>query len=199
VPETVTVAAVVFQVYVESIAGRRKPRWEVGGLNRIGGARRGLVDAHLAEQVCPGRQRSGLRREKSAGGVSPSPVGRIGPVDDRDVAIAVRTAVERLTEVLRAGSDVDRKRIRTGGESGQTLDGSSNCYGNIAIVDGANAANKATVNASGALLTAQTGALPAGTNLLGKMGIDQTTPGTTNAVQATTSNGALRRPAMLST
>ncbi len=68
---------------------------------------------------------------------------------------------------------------------GTTLDGSSNCYGNYAIVDGTNAANKATVNASGALLTTQTGALPAGTNLLGKLGIDQTTPGTTNAVQVT--------------
>jgi hypothetical protein len=34
-------------------------------------------------------------------------------------------------------------------------------------------------------VTAITNALPAGTNLLGKVGIDQTTPGTTNAVSAT--------------
>ncbi|MFZ2541119.1 MAG: hypothetical protein WAW75_05015 [Gallionella sp.] len=40
-------------------------------------------------------------------------------------------------------------------------------------------------------LTGITNALPAGTNLLGKVGIDQTTPGTTNAVQdiAATSGG----------
>lgn len=35
---------------------------------------------------------------------------------------------------------------------GVTVDGSGNCYGNISIVDGTNAANKATVNASGQLL-----------------------------------------------
>lgn len=34
-------------------------------------------------------------------------------------------------------------------------------------------------------VTAIANALPAGTNLMGKVGIDQTTPGTTNAVQAT--------------
>lgn len=34
-------------------------------------------------------------------------------------------------------------------------------------------------------VTAITNALPAGTNLMGKVGIDQTTPGTTNAIQAT--------------
>lgn len=46
--------------------------------------------------------------------------------------------------------------------------------------------NLHTVIDSGTLtaVTAITNALPAGTNLLGKVGIDQTTPGTTNAVSA---------------
>ncbi len=52
---------------------------------------------------------------------------------------------------------------------GITCDGSASAYGNIAIVDGSNAANKATVNASLALLVAQTGALPAGANIVGKL------------------------------
>jgi len=39
-------------------------------------------------------------------------------------------------------------------------------------------------------VTAITNALPAGTNLLGKVGIDQTTPGTTNAIQATSGTTA---------
>ena len=52
---------------------------------------------------------------------------------------------------------------------GITCDGSANAYANYAIVDGANAGNKASVNASLALLTAQTGALPAGANIIGKL------------------------------
>ncbi len=49
----------------------------------------------------------------------------------------------------------------------------------IGAVEIAAAQTLATVSA----VTAITNALPAGTNLLGKVGIDQTTPGTTNAVQ----------------
>jgi hypothetical protein len=41
-----------------------------------------------------------------------------------------------------------------------------------------------------AAVTAITNALPAGSNLLGKTGIDQTTPGTTNAIQATSATTA---------
>jgi len=39
-------------------------------------------------------------------------------------------------------------------------------------------------------VTAISNALPAGTNLLGKVGIDQTTPGTTNAIQSTSGTTA---------
>lgn len=48
-------------------------------------------------------------------------------------------------------------------------------------------ANQGTPNAGGANAwpVSQTGAIPAGTNIIGKVGIDQTTPGTTNAVSAT--------------
>ncbi len=55
------------------------------------------------------------------------------------------------------------------------------------------------VNASGQLTTALTGALPAGSNIIGKVGIDQTTPGTTNAVQVTTASpgGAAANPAFV--
>lgn len=43
---------------------------------------------------------------------------------------------------------------------------------------------------SAAILAGITGAIPAGTNIIGKVGIDQTTPGTTNGVQLpTTTNG----------
>ena len=41
------------------------------------------------------------------------------------------------------------------------------------------------VNAKGEALVSLTGSIPAGTNLMGKVGIDQTTPGTTNGVQLT--------------
>lgn len=48
----------------------------------------------------------------------------------------------------------------------------------------ATAANQATANASLATIATNTGAAtPAGTNIIGKVGIDQTTPGTTNGVQ----------------
>lgn len=45
--------------------------------------------------------------------------------------------------------------------------------------------NLQPASASNPIPTVQTGALPAGTNIIGKVGIDQTTPGTTNAVAAT--------------
>lgn len=64
----------------------------------------------------------------------------------------------------------------------------------IKILDGAGTTNQATVKAASTLAAATDPALvvtlspnlpslPAGTNLLGKVGIDQTTPGTTNGVQ----------------
>jgi len=42
------------------------------------------------------------------------------------------------------------------------------------------------------------GAIPAGTNLIGKVGIDQTTPGTTNAVQANVASGGIASGAVAS-
>lgn len=52
---------------------------------------------------------------------------------------------------------------------------------------GGNGIPRVTVSSDSSLasITAISNALPAGTNLLGKVGIDQTTPGTTNAIQAT--------------
>lgn len=70
----------------------------------------------------------------------------------------------------------------------------------LKIMDGTiNGTNKAAVSASGELSTKVVSALPAGTNLMGKVGIDQTTPGTTNAVSlsqigattASTGNGTV--------
>lgn len=53
----------------------------------------------------------------------------------------------------------------------------------LKIMDGTlNGTNKAAVSAAGELSTKVVSALPAGTNLLGSVGIDQTTVGTTNAV-----------------
>lgn len=57
-----------------------------------------------------------------------------------------------------------------------------------AVNVGAGAASTGTqrvVTATDSTIATITNALPAGTNLLGKVGIDQTTPGTTNAVVAT--------------
>jgi hypothetical protein len=48
-------------------------------------------------------------------------------------------------------------------------------------VDGTN--NPFSLDLSGNLRTAISGSLPAGTNIIGRVGIDQTTPGTTNGVQ----------------
>lgn len=56
---------------------------------------------------------------------------------------------------------------------------------------GATSAKQDTGNTSlGTIATAVAAATPAGTNLIGKVGIDQTTPGTTNAVSIQTAKGA---------
>lgn len=65
-----------------------------------------------------------------------------------------------------------------GSQKTQIVDGSGNV-----IAATSNALNAFLTNSSIAV-TAISNALPAGTNLLGKVGIDQTTPGTTNAVSA---------------
>lgn len=55
----------------------------------------------------------------------------------------------------------------------------------LGLTDGTNMRGAAGINYSGSLYSMATSvvqALPAGTNLLGKVGIDQTTPGTTNLV-----------------
>ena len=54
------------------------------------------------------------------------------------------------------------------------------------------------VDASKFLKTTVAAALPAGTNLMGKVGIDQTTPGTTNAVQANVVSGGIASGAVAS-
>lgn len=69
---------------------------------------------------------------------------------------------------------------------GGTVDGTAT--GNVAnamILPGntAGTTNPAIVVADPNLLAAATSQIPAGTNLIGKVGIDQTTPGTTNGVQ----------------
>ncbi len=75
-------------------------------------------------------------------------------------------------------------------------DGGSNYFQRISVVDGTAGANVLAVGASGTLAVTQSGtwnigtvttlpALVAGSALIGKVGIDQTTPGTTNAVQVT--------------
>lgn len=63
----------------------------------------------------------------------------------------------------------------------------TNVSGTVSLPTGAStAANQATEIASLATIATNSGAaIPAGTNLIGKVGIDQTTPGTTNAVSAT--------------
>ena len=50
------------------------------------------------------------------------------------------------------------------------------------LADGTFPFRKATINASGALSVIDATATPAGSNVIGKVGIDQTTPGTTNLV-----------------
>lgn len=52
-------------------------------------------------------------------------------------------------------------------------------------VSGSGGAGLATETTLQSLLTAVQGSIPAGTNIIGKVGIDQTTPGTTNGVVAT--------------
>ena len=69
-------------------------------------------------------------------------------------------------------------------------DGTNSAFANAlldsagALVSPATAANQATANASLAAVAASVaGATPAGANVIGRVGIDQTTPGTTNGVQ----------------
>lgn len=82
----------------------------------------------------------------------------------------------RTTTTLGAGSAVIGHVIT---DSGST----TAVTGNVTVTQ-ATGTNLHTVVDSGTLtaVTAITNALPAGTNLLGKVGIDQTTPGTTNAI-----------------
>lgn len=69
----------------------------------------------------------------------------------------------------------------------------SGCAGTVGtpcIVSQATAANLNMTEAnSAAILAAATSAIPAGTAIIGKVGIDQTTPGTTNAVSVPTVTG----------
>ena len=84
--------------------------------------------------------------------------------------------------------------VSSGGGSGG---GTSSAYGAafpangtaIGLTDGTAMRALAAINYSGGLYAAAVSivqALPAGTNLIGKVGIDQTTPGTTNAVVVNT-------------
>lgn len=67
------------------------------------------------------------------------------------------------------------------------LPAGSNSIGNIGTVSTVTAVTTvSTVNA----VTAITNALPTGSNIIGRTGIDQTTPGTTNAIQATSGTTA---------
>lgn len=96
-----------------------------------------------------------------------------------DSSIATVTAVTAITNALPAGTNVIGHVIADTGSTTAVT-------GNVTVVQGTGT-NLHTVIDSGTLtaVTAITNALPAGTNLLGKVGIDQTTPGTTNLVALT--------------
>jgi len=61
----------------------------------------------------------------------------------------------------------------------------------VTVTDGAGALNVIVDSGTLTSVTSITNALPAGTNVLGRVGIDQTTPGTTNLVQVTDGAGSL--------
>jgi hypothetical protein len=86
------------------------------------------------------------------------------------------SSVTSITNALPAGTNVIGHVIVDGGSTTVVT-------GNVTVVQ-PTGTNLHTVVDSGTLtaVTAITNALPAGTNLLGKVGIDQTTPGTTNKV-----------------
>lgn len=71
------------------------------------------------------------------------------------------------------GKNIDAVTTTTAGNTRQV----------ITVGDPATDAGLAPVSATNGLSVTLTTAIPAGTNLLGKTGIDQTTPGTTNGVQ----------------
>jgi hypothetical protein len=92
-----------------------------------------------------------------------------------------------------AGDSTVTSAAGTGGPTFHTkTDGSSNNFGFVAIGDGVAGANSATVKPASTASVAGDSPLvvafhpsspvPAGANLIGKFGIDQTTAGTTNAI-----------------
>ncbi len=102
-------------------------------------------------------------------------------------------AVTAITNPLPTGANVIGHVIAdTGSTTAVTQPTGTNLHavidtGSTTAVTQATGTNLHTVVDSGTItaVTAITNALPAGTNLLGKVGIDQTTPGTTNLVALT--------------
>lgn len=111
--------------------------------------------------------------------------GQIGPLVQCAVTTAAPTYVNGQTSPLSCDTS-GTLRTSAGGGGGGTSSSFAAAFPAtgtaIGVKNGANMVNLAADGSSNLLVSVNT-ALPAGTNLLGKVGIDQTTPGTTNGVQ----------------
>jgi hypothetical protein len=97
--------------------------------------------------------------------------------DNIDVALSTRTKpADAQHAIIDSGTTVVTQGTASNLKTAATLDAETTKV--IGTINIASAQTLATVTA----VTAITNALPAGSNLLGKTGIDQTTPGTTNNV-----------------
>lgn len=99
--------------------------------------------------------------------------------DGRSASLAIDSKRNLFTVIRDAAGNARGANVDTNNNMGVVLAAETTKV--IGTINIAAAQTIATVTA----VTAITNALPAGANLLGKVGIDQTTPGTTNAVFAT--------------
>ncbi len=108
-------------------------------------------------------------------GVGGAGVPRVTVSSDSSMSISAGTAI-----IGKVSIDQTTPGTTNGVQVNAALPAGSNKIGAISTVDTVTAVTTvSTVTA----VTAITNALPSGTNILGRVGIDQTTPGTTNGVQ----------------
>lgn len=155
-------------------------------LNQVGGASYALGQTTMSASmpVAVASDQSALPVGSAQGSTTS---GESGPLIQGAVTTAAPTYTTGKTNPLSLDTAGNlRVNVVTGGGSGGTSSSFASAFPStgtaIGAKNGANMVNLAADGSGNLDVNLQT-AIPAGTNLMGKVGIDQTTPGTTNGVQ----------------
>ena len=114
-------------------------------------------------------------------GTSSTGTQRVTVASDSTIGIVAGSAIIGKTGIDQTTPGTTNK-VTVGSDVIHTIvDSGSNVIGGVKLID-TGGSNAASIDASGHVQVDVADPLPAGTNLIGKVGIDQTTPGTTNKV-----------------